>query len=170
MRTSSHINKSSTETKCAIDVTDLEDKTNNLCYFVIPISNGEFVQKLKERRSISHQQQLVSYQKRSTISTCPSDITSITEINNSDLLELHVSVVNKGKVIILTMYICTHVLLQKALSFKVELNCNNIYILDDSGTTTGSLTKTTGSISAVSLNTYAMSFLCMLLSFTLENV
>jgi len=44
-----------------------------------------------------------------------------------------------------------YVLLQKAMIFEIALNCNNIYILDDSGTITRSFTITTRS---VSLNTY----------------
>ena len=98
MRTSSQINKSETKTKCFIDVNNLDDKTNNPCYFVIFIRNGEFVQRERERRSISHQQSVSNYQKRDTISTCPSDIASV----SSDMSVLNVIVVNKKKVLTLS--------------------------------------------------------------------
>ena len=94
MKTGSQINKSETKTECVIGVNNLEDKTNNPCYFMIFISNGQFVQKERERRSINHQQSVSDYQKRDTISTCPSDIASI----SSDMSVLNVTVVNKKKV------------------------------------------------------------------------
>jgi len=97
MRTRSQINKSKTKIKCVIDVSNIEHmyRTKNTCYFMISTSNGEFVQKQKQTRSISHQQSISNHHKRDTISTCPSDIASI---NNSDMPMLNVSVINKKKV------------------------------------------------------------------------
>ena len=50
--------------------------------------------------------------------------------------------------------------MQKALPFVINLSCNNIYVLQDNGTVSGSLTKTIPSIQPVS--SYKFSYIAIL--------
>lgn len=157
IKKSSQIKKSSTLSRCTIRVKNLQDKFDSLCYFIIPISYGEFVQKPNKIRSSTYQPSLSHHRKRRKVSTCPSDVISFNNVPNSDLPVLNVSVTNKRKVYIIMLYATLYncISYQKGLSFVVGLHCTNIYIIDSSGTITATASKTTRPIFQVS-GTYAV--------------